>query len=86
LEALNDNRTCILITLPTGKKAIGSKWVFKIKYKVDGSIERHKASLVAKGYNQIESVDYMEIFSPMAKVTTIRLVLMLAVANNCFLN
>jgi len=50
LHALTENNTWILTALPTGKKAIGSKWVFKIKYKADGTIDKYKARLVAKGY------------------------------------
>nr|CAD1822899.1 unnamed protein product [Ananas comosus var. bracteatus] len=56
LAALEKNQTWTLEHLPHGKKPIGSKWVYKIKYCVDGSIERYKACLVAKGYTQIEDV------------------------------
>ena len=54
IVALEKNGTWELTTLPAGKVPIGAKWVFKIKYRADGTIERFKASLVAKGYNQKE--------------------------------
>ena len=57
---------------------IACKWVFKLKYKLDGSTDRYKARLVAKGFNQTPGVDYFETFSPVVKPSTIRIVLSLA--------
>ncbi|XP_057734746.1 uncharacterized protein LOC130950242 [Arachis stenosperma] len=77
LDSLNESKTWKLTTLPVGKKAIGCRWVFKVKYNPDGSIERHKARLVA-----IPGIYYRDTFSPVLKLTSLRIVLALAAANN----
>ena len=78
MDALNENDTWNLVHLPTGKKAIGCRWVFAVKVNPDGSVARLKARLVAKGYAQTYGVDYSDTFSLIAKMTYVRLFISLA--------
>lgn len=81
-SSLEKNHTWTLTELPLGKNVVGCKWIYKIKYKPEGSVERYKARLVAKGYSQVYGVDFSETFSPVVKLTSIRILMALAAQNN----
>ena len=81
IESLHDNRVWELVDLPEGRKAVGSKWVFKAKTNADGTLERCKARLVAQGYSQKEDLDYDETFSPVVRSESVRSVIALASKN-----
>lgn len=78
LAALHKNDTWTLVPSTPNMHVIGSKWVFKSKLKPDGSLDRLKVCLVAKGYHQIDGVDYTETFSPVIKPGTIRMIITIA--------
>ena len=78
MEAFKKNNTWVLISLPEGKRTVGCKWVFTLKYNPDGSINRYKARLVAKGFTQSYGIRYFETSSPVAKLNSIRIILSLA--------
>jgi len=82
LVALSTNNTWTLVPLPSGKKAIGCRWVYKVKHKSDDTIDLYKAHIVAKGYTELEGLDILETFASVAKLTTLRLLLTLVASNN----
>ncbi|RVW45699.1 Retrovirus-related Pol polyprotein from transposon RE1 [Vitis vinifera] len=79
IDALEKNETWTITDLPVGKRPVGCKWIFTIKYKADGSVERFKARLVARGFTQSYGIDYQETFALVAKLNTIRILLSLTV-------
>ena len=62
---------------PAGRQPVGSKWVFKVKHNADRSVERYKARMVAKGYSQIEGLDYHETFAPVTRYDSLCLIIAL---------
>eukprot|EP00253_Pinus_taeda_P026805 PITA_26805 len=80
MTSLHKNEAWDLVELSDGRKPIGSKWVFKKKTNAEGKVEKYKALLVGKGYSQVSGIDFGDIFSPVAKVASIRLLLSVAVA------
>ncbi|RVX02202.1 Retrovirus-related Pol polyprotein from transposon TNT 1-94 [Vitis vinifera] len=84
MDSLLGNQTWELTELPVGKKALHNKWVYRIKNEHNGS-KRYKARLVVKGFQQKKGIDYTEIFSPVVKMSTIRLVLGMVAAENLHL-
>jgi hypothetical protein len=73
------NKTWTLVPPAPGRNIIDCKWVYKVKYKADEIVDRHKARLVGKGFKQRLGIDYDDTFSPVVKPMTIRLVLSLVV-------
>lgn len=81
LDSIEKNGTWFLTKLPDGHKVIGLKWIYKLKKDAEGNIIKYKARLVAKGYVQEQGVDYDEIFAPITRLETVRLLLALAAKN-----
>jgi hypothetical protein len=82
---LEKTGTWNIVDLPPHAKLIAYRWIYKVKHNVDGSVERYKARLVAKVYTQIEAFDF-DIYSPVPKMTNVRLVIALASINNWFIH
>lgn len=81
-ESLTSNQTWELVEKPKDKRIIDCKWIFKIKQNTKGVVERYKARMVARGFNQEYGVDYDETFSPVVRFTSIRLILSIAAQQN----
>ncbi|RVW20916.1 Retrovirus-related Pol polyprotein from transposon RE2 [Vitis vinifera] len=81
-SALQRNNTWHLVPPPSNGNIIGCKWVYKLKYKPDGTVDRYKARLVAQGFTQTLGLDYFETFSPIVKASTIRIILVVALSFN----
>jgi hypothetical protein len=66
-----------IVLRPEGKSVVTSKWIYKIKHAVDGSVEKYKTRFVARGFSQVEGIDYEETFAPVARYTSIRTIIAL---------
>ncbi|GJR24325.1 retrovirus-related pol polyprotein from transposon TNT 1-94, partial [Tanacetum coccineum] len=82
LKALEANQTWTITDLPAGKIPIGSKWVYMVKCKADGTIDKYKARLVANGHTQKEGIDFHEIFALVVKMVTVRALIAIVVHNS----
>ena len=76
------NHSWELVDLPPGSKPLGYKWIFKRKMKADDSIDKYKARLVVKGYRQKEGLDYFDTYSPITRITSIRMLISIAALFN----
>lgn len=86
MNSLISNNTWIITDLPQGSKPIRSKWVFRRKYNTDGSTQAFKARLVAKGFTQREGVDYFDTYAPVARISSIRVLIALASIHNLIIH
>ncbi|CAM8923694.1 unnamed protein product [Rhodiola kirilowii] len=82
LDSILQNHTWELVGLSQGCNPLDSKWIFTKKMKVDGTIEKYKERLVIKGYRQKEGLDYFDTFSPMTRITSIRMIIDIAALRN----
>ena len=72
IDAMERTQTWTIVPLPSGHHAIGSKWVYRVKYKNDETLRRYKARLAAKGYNQQKDRDFMDTSTPVAKIMIVK--------------
>ena len=76
------NKTWVLVPPPSGANIVSGKWIFHHKYNADGSLSRHKACRVVRGFSQQPTVDFDETFSPVVKIATIHIVISLAISQS----
>ncbi|XP_037497224.1 uncharacterized mitochondrial protein AtMg00820-like [Jatropha curcas] len=81
INSIEKNHTWHLVVLPAGAKKIGVKWIYKTKLNELGEVDKYKARLVVKGYTQEHGVDYTEVFAPVARMDTVRMIIAFAAQN-----
>ena len=86
IDALVENKTWDLVKLPKEKNVVGWKWVYKTKHDSNGNVNGHKVRLVAKRYDQVQGIDYDETFALVAKMATLRTLLVVSAAKKWFLH
>ena len=82
VESILQNHTWELVDLPPSLKPLGYKCIFKKKMKADGSIDKYKVRLVIKGYNKKEGLDYFDTYSPVTRISSIRMLIAIAAIHN----
>jgi transposase InsO family protein/predicted aspartyl protease len=82
LNAMKENKTWEIVDLPRNQRTIGSKWVFKTKYDEQGNVEKRKARLVAQGFSQRHGIDYIDVYAPVARSVTLKMLLSAAGRDN----
>ena len=83
-NSLITNKTWVLKPLPEGRKAVKCKWIYKVKYKPSGEVERFKARLVAKGFSQVAGIDFTETYAPVIKYDAVRAVFVISNEHGMF--
>ncbi|CAA7023934.1 unnamed protein product [Microthlaspi erraticum] len=78
MDSILQNHTYIITDLPPGFKALGCRWIFKTKLKTDGAIDKYKARLVVQGFRQVEGLDFFDTYSPVTRITSIRILIAIA--------
>ena len=74
-DSIMKNQVWEVVWSPQGKKGVGSRWIYKVKHAIDGSVEKYKVCFVAKGFSQKEGIDYEETFAPVAMHSSIRTII-----------
>jgi hypothetical protein len=76
-QCIMKNDVWDIVPRPKGKSVVTSKWIYKIKLATDGSVKKYKARFVARGFSQVEGIDYEETFAPVSQYTSIRTIIAL---------
>ena len=77
-HSIMKNDVCEIVPRPEGKSVVTSRWLYKVKHAADGSVEKYKARFVARGFSQVEGVDYDETLASVARYTSIRALISIA--------